>query len=803
MTRMPWQAVRPLWSAVVALSLGIAVWLLSLALLETSVLRPLPFHMPDHLVYVTEIPAGEPQPVEGTSEAALALWSERATTVTRVAAWEDRAETRQWLLTTGSDVEYIRGTTVTPEFFEALGTLPSLGRTFLTRSDYKTRFPPEVVISDGLWRRRFGSRSDIIGQTIEFQRWSKPTVVGVMPPGFNFPPGTDVWGVAVPRQPPHWTSRTQRMYKAFARMRGGVSHDDVAAELGGILAQDEPRTTTSSPQWGVQVSTLHDWMLGEHKIFVRLLHVAGLCVLLLAFANASHVMLAHELAARRHTAIRLALGADARDLLVTKIATVSIVAAVSSATALAICAGIVRAITHSSLLPDLPRAHAISVTGPVIAAAVVVPQILALMTAGLTVRRVRVHELTPMLVGTGRIVTYAHSRAVRRILTASQVAVTVVALSGCFLLAKAWYIASSNNPGFVVSRLAAIDIRLPVLAYGDTPWPRLVSLYSSVLDVARQSPGVDSAAVVSDFPLSGDAVAQDLSGSGIGGRTIQSVVHVVGGEYWAVMGIPVIAGRTFSTTETMGPPDIVRGQASRTIGVAVISEVSARALFGSESAVGRRVRLQVMGTPREFDVVGVVGSVKVDDVRRAPRPEIYLPLRESPGFSASVVVRLSETSALPIVRERLQRLEPRLMIPRMETAEAVVARSIQDLTVASGTLAALGVGMVILTLIALWSTCQIAVGDRKNEITVRRILGAPPGRLFLTVLAEPLTTLSAGVLLGAAFATALRQAASGVTPEAAGLGGTVEATALILASGVIIAAWHTLRATTSPLGTNG
>ena len=385
-------------------------------------------------------------------------------------AWRDCSQTldgvglylaspREWLLSLGAGAGVVTGTEVTPGVFELLGIRPILGRTFhAEQPQAPVRDAPELILSHGLWQRRFGADPDVVGKTVIHEGRSAMTIVGVMPQGFDFPGGIEAWRQDRDHRPVAPSQRLLRYYGAVARLREGASIGKARAELAtmaGALAVEFPKLNTG---YGVRVESLDEATVGPVKLaLLLLLGVVG-CVLLIACANVTNLMLARTSSRRHETAVRIALGAGTGRLLRQRFAETALIVAAGGAVGSALGYWGTRFLV--ALAPaDVPRLDEIAFSGPVVFFTAAVSILVAFGTSVLPALDGRKLDLIDVLKSSVRTTT-AGSRS-RSWLIAAQVALTLMLLIGSTLLLRSFVRLRHVDLGFDAARVLTGDLRLP------------------------------------------------------------------------------------------------------------------------------------------------------------------------------------------------------------------------------------------------------------------------------------------------------------------------------------------------------
>jgi len=721
---------------VFALALGIGANTAIFTAANDFLFRPLPFPDSGRLVALTEI--GKLKQVSGwTSPRDYLDWKEQSHSFVEMAAWSPAG----YNLTGGGEPERVPGMEVTASFFPALGGKPLLGRSFLSREDVP-KGNPVVMLSHSLWQRRFGSRSDILGQSITVN--GRPfAVIGVMPPGFWFSNAHEDIFVPLGLDPAE-TYRGGHYLKVIARLKMGVPLERAQAEMNAIVAAIVRNDPENAGQ-GVTAERLHDRMARELKpALLALLATVGL-VLLIACANVANMLLARAAAREKEIAVRLAIGAGAGRI-VRQMLTESVLLATAGASLGVLFAlwgvDILYASIPAGLQPLRPAGVDWTVLGFTALVAVFTGLLFGLAPAWSAVSADLVQSLKEgagVQAGPGR-------RRIRGWLVIFEVALSVVLLTGAGVLAKSFARLTAVNPGFRPENVLTVRIQ----RQSDQK-----QFCSQVLDRAAATPGVLAAGAASNLPMTGQDWGQNLTVEGRPFRGDQDYVwachRVASLDYFRTIGMRLLKGRLLSAGDTWDRPS-----------VAVINEEFAKKAWPNEDPVGKRFRIgdypKYAGDP--VAVIGVVSDAKYLGLADAPFPEMFFSMNQ--GGATNGMTFVFHTAQDPYalvgrVRDIIRAIDPNQPITKVSTLEAVVAESIapQRLTMLlGGIFAALA---LVLAGTGLYGVISYAVAQRTHEIGVRMALGAAHNHVIRLVVAQGLELTLAGLALGLAAALAFGQ----------------------------------------------
>ena len=732
--------------AVATLTLGIGSTTTIFSVLDAVVLRPLPYTRLAELVAVAQLQreTGALLPVSPPNFFDL---QEQSRVLGHVAAY---GTPRLNISGAGGDPEKILAASCSHELFTVLGVTPAIGRSF-TADDTAPGAPRIAVIGHGLWQRRFAGDVGILGRELLLD--NAPTViVGVMPPAFDFPArGTDLW---VPlrlsrTQPPNpgipaAAYREYRILSVVARLRPRVPLDAARQEamrLGDALAREYPDANHGLT---LAVTPLQDDVVGPARAALLIVFAAVACLLLIACANVSGLILVRAAARSRELAVRRAIGASPGRL-VGQMLTESAVLAV---------AGGVSALLFSSWALDafvwlapagIPRLENVRLDTRVAAFAIMVATAAGLLFG--LVPALQVHgrvEQDALRSGRG-MVTGAHRRT-RHALVVVEVALSTMLLVGGSLLIQSFVRLSRVDTGLRPAAAVAVDrIELPARAQ-----PRSGAFFDQLLARLRDAPGIDAAGATIGVPLDprGRFFVDDSTFS-IARRPLAPVgqrpaaaLHVVSGDYFAAAGIPVKRGRTFDARD--------RHDAS---GVVVINEAMARRYWPSEEPIGQTLTHDLTILPDQIatrQVVGIVGNVRHFGLEQPSEPQMFIPHLQMPWPSMALVLR----TALPvervnsIVSDAVHGLDATLPVPPARRMDQVMSDALGQPRFRAWLVGLFAGAAWLLAMVGLYGTVAFMVHQRTRELGLRMALGASPQQTMSLVLSFGLKLAGAGAALG-------------------------------------------------------
>ncbi len=730
--------------AVITLALGIGANTAIFSVVHGVLLQPLPYPDSDRLVALRQANAPA-QPDAQVAPGNFLEWQKQSTAFSSLAAYR----TVSYNLTGDGNPERLLAGRVSFGLFKLLGAQPLLGRDFVADDD-QPGHEKVVIISEGLWRRRFGADANVLGKTLKLDG-EDFVVVGVMPAAFRLPDQREreLW-TPIAFKDSERTLYQARYIDAVGRLKADVSPAHAQSEMTAIAARLAQEHADANTGWSIKVTPLLDFVVGDVKTVLWVLFGAVALILLIACANVTNLLLARATTRQKEMAVRAALGAG-RARIVRQLATESLMLALLGAVAAWPLATWGLQALLAAAPADLPRVASVTIDSRVLLFTLAVTLLTAFMFGLVPALQVLKFDSNPALKD-------QRSRSVRQqrignLLIATEVALALMLLVGGGLLLRTVWQLNHVDPGFDARNAVAVTIQLPEKKYAA---PQQIAGFSEQLvQQVSTLPGVEATGLARILPI----VHNLPTGFYFDGQPRpkdnelpQTNYSAVSPGYFKAMGIPLVAGRAFSERDTLDAPR-----------VAIISQTLAQRYFPNGDAIGKRINVQT-GPESYREIVGIVGDVKQNGLTKETKPHAYEPFAQAPNQFMTLIVRSSTdpASLVPAIRAKVLALDSELPLQRVTALDRMIANSIRQQRFTSIVLSVFAGVALLLAAAGLYGVISYSVAQRTHELGIRVALGAQVKDVMRLVLLQGMTFVIAGEVIGIIGAFALTRLLGGL-----------------------------------------
>ena len=722
--------------ALLTFALGIGISTAAFSIIDAILLRPLPYSEPDRIVTVSSQDSlGTPIPT--VSAPNFYDWREQNRTLAAMALYE----TGRRAVLRGEGAVYVEGATVSGDFFRVMRVQPVVGRV-LTPADAE-QDAPVAVVSHGFWQQALGRSRDLEGVTLQIDN-QVHRVVGVLPPGREYPAGVEVIVPSAFDRPWRTASRNNINFRAIARLRDGVSLEQARADLRAIAARLHLAHPEDLYAYGAPVDRLKDQIVRPARSYLELFAGAVAAVLLVACVNLANASLARGSVRSRELAVRTALGAG-RARLIRQLLVESVVLALAGGLlGIVLAWALVRAVAVSAAIA-LPRVGEIGVDLTAFAFALLLSVVVGVIVGLAPALQVGHVSLYASIVAGGRATATRRKLVGRDVLIGAQLTLAIVLLVGAGLLVRSFRAVLSRDLGFDASDGITAELSLPAAKYTDA---RAAAFITQALPTLSTIPGVAAVGATNALPLASSATGFiEIEGqtdirAGAGYR----VVDV--GYFWA-MGIALDRGRVFDASDDSG-----------TARVTIVKRRMAERFWPGQDPIGKRFKAKSMewkNTPW-LTVVGVVGDVRHWGLEQEPVPEHYVLYRQRPEFARemTLIVRGGGPASrvMRAVRERLRLIDREVPLS-LRTLESRVHESLAERRFIMTVVAAFGALALALAGVGVYGVLSFTVAQRTREIAVRMAIGAERRSVLALVVGRAFRVSLAAAVVGLLVARAL------------------------------------------------
>ncbi len=734
--------------AILTLALGIGANSAIFSIVDAVLLRSLPYPDSNELVLMFNVPLKSPDALSGISYRDFIEYRNHNRVFSEIAgnAFHDLT------LTGAGEPSIVNTADVTPEIFAVLKVRPLVGRTLLPE-DGKQGARAVAVVSENLWRSRFGSNPALVGQSIALDMRSF-TIVGILPGAFRYPEGAprqDVW-ISVLQDPlfgPLTSQPRVHGLGVIGRLKPGVSLAKAQAEMNTLSAQLANEFHAEDSELTIRIEPYREAVVGNVRSALLILLGAVGLLLLMACANIANLLLSKATSRAREIAVRAALGAS-RTRIVRQLLTESALLALLGGLAGVLLACLAVWTLQPFLPSDLTQISSIHVGGPVLVFALSLSLIAALTFGLAPALLVTPSNLQRNMREGGERTGQRRGQHLRSFVAVGEISLATVLLAGGGLLIRSFALVTSVNPGFNPQNVTEAEVSLPQFQYSrPQQW---TAFADELLARLHAQPGLRDSAVAAPLPMDRQGQASfEFSILGNAplprGKSTVADYATVSPDYFRVLRIPLLRGRFFSQQDSPPNPE-----------VAIISETLARRYFPNQNPIGKQMRF---GFPPNGNVsreiVGVVGDVRDVALSQKPGPIMYVPFAQAPLYGGEIVVRssLSTSSVAAAIHQELRFIDKDLPVTNVTPFPNAVGQSISRERFRTFLLGSFSAMALVLAAVGIFSVVSYSVSQRRQEIGIRVALGAEPRDVLRLILSEGAKLALVGLGIGVVLALLL------------------------------------------------
>ena len=722
--------------AVLVIALGIGATTALFTIVHSVLLKPLPFKDPSRLIRLYEHSADEKFSYNASAAGVYAEWKKQNTSFSDLAILANGFS--YGLSGTGGEFpEKVRASECSWDLFTTLGVAPALGRSFAA-SDDQPSANATVLVSWGLWKRRFGGDPSILNQTIRLDEKSY-TIIGVLPVWFAYPePGVEVWTpIQHEESSERWQALDNHMFAVVGRLKPGSTETAAQAELTlitrGLHDQhlDNPFISNAANS-----KPLREDIVGDYETPLYVLLAATGCLLLIGCLNVASLVVARGNARRKELAIRAALGGSRGRLLGEHLTESFLLSAAGGMAGLILANAAIR--WFVARRQDLNRVEAIRIDATVVAFVVGLTLLCALFAGIMSSLSIKGAQLLSSLQESSRAYSAGLLQVrMRKLLLALEVGLTVVLLVGAGLMLKSYERLRTTKLGAITENVLTMHLDLPQARYAERP--QRLGFFETLLGRVRGLPGVQFAGFTTAAPgegYYGDNGFLIQEHPPLPPGTMQFAIHRwVDPAYFETLGIPFLRGRTFDENQRLDSANQV-----------ILSAAFARRYFGDEDPMGKH--LLALGE-RPYQIVGIVGDTRYE-IAKPAEPMMYFPFYSGTEPGGTLAIRSTHdvaSLALP-VQQIVKQLDPELPVSDILTMDQIIGRATLDASFNAILLLAFAVFSLVLAAVGLFGVLSYIVGQRSSEIAIRIAIGAPRREVLRLMLIDGLRPAGIGLLFG-------------------------------------------------------
>lgn len=743
--RYGWRGLTNNWGftaiVVVTLALGIGASTAIFSVVNSVMLRRLPYPTAERIIAIQEI-SPEGRRIQVTA-ANFYDWRQQNTSFEHLAAIRNMSVN----LMLADQAERIDMAQTSANFFDVFGVTPQHGRLFIP-ADEQAGHQPVVVLSDLLWRRRFGGDPNLIGKPVTLDGVNY-TVVGIAPAGFQYPDKTEAWLPPLRRVPELFanmdvtTQRGMGYLNAVALLKPGVTVGQAASEMETITSRLRQQYPETNNRRFNRVLSLQDHVLGDSRKMLWLLFGAVMFVLLIACANVANLLLANAAGRQKEMAIRAALGASRLRVMRQLLTESAMLALAGGALGLLLSVWGVSLITKL-LPPDFPRIREIGMDWRVLGFTLAASMLTGLLFGFAPALHVSKTDVQEAMKETGRGSTGGLRRSrLRHGLIIAEVALSVVLLAGAGLLFRSFMRLQAVDAGFsshqvLTARLSASGTNFPDDA-------ATASFYDKVLQRLSTVPGVEHAGVINTLPLAkGPTTAFRVEGRPVLTRDnwARTNFRSVSNDYFRAMSIPLLQGRAFTAQDNQTTPFVT-----------VINQVVAQREFPGENPIGKRItfgRVDSQQQPVWFEIVGITANIRSTELREEPDSELYFSVNQSPFGTMALVIRsnVEPASLAASVRQVVGEIDKSVPVSDVKTMDHIVSESVTQPRFNLFLLGLFSGIALLLSVAGIYGVTAYSVTQRTHELGIRIALGAQVSDVLRMIMGQGMTVIGIGIVIG-------------------------------------------------------
>jgi putative ABC transport system permease protein len=722
-------------AAVLTLALGIGANTAIFSVVHAVLLRPLPFKDPGRLVRLTEYSPGKVDEA-GVPYPDYLEWKKQNSVFEQIAAYFDIDASNDIVLGARASAERAGYSVVTSSFFDILGVQPALGRAFRDTED-QPGSGKLFVASDALWRESFGCEPAVLGKSYLLDGESY-TLIGVMPPGFQFPRGRDVWLSAGSLSVREQQDRISHPYHVLGRLRAGVDMHAARAQMDAVAQRLGRIYPATNAGWHVRAIPLLDEFVADVRPSLLVLLGAVFFIFLIACANVINLMLARASTRQYEFAVRATMGAGRSRLLRQNLTETFLIVALSVTGALLLANWGLNAVVSLTGI-HIPRVQTFHLNTAVFLFTAAVGAVTTIVVGVVPVLQVSsVDVLQTLREGQKSSSTSPRTQRLHDLLVISEIAVAILLLSGAGLMLKSFLALNAVDPGFNPHGLITTKIALPGTQY--TKSDQTAAFLDRLLERLRGMPAIESASAITTLPLSGES---NWGSFGIVGQPLPDWSQApsadgrsVSADYFHTMGIPLLRGREFRERDAQDISQAV-----------IINETMARRFFPGMDPVGQHlINLDERSKPRE--IIGIVADVKSFGLEAESKPEMYTLYRG--WWYMYLVLRTPQplATAVSAVKEQVAELDKGVAVYQAATAEDLMARALTPQRFNSTMLGIFAALALALAVVGIYASLSFGVSRRTGEIGIRMALGAQRNTMLRHILWQGAKLIFPGVAIG-------------------------------------------------------